>query len=72
MSKATFFSFCALTLKEGITELSLVKIGLISKFVHVMSKWAVVSFLADVKVEKTAWLGLVKIMIDLVVALLVL
>jgi hypothetical protein len=37
-----------------------------------MSEWAVVSFLADVKVEKTAWLSLVKIMIDLIVTLLVL
>jgi len=37
-----------------------------------MSKWAVISLLADVKVEETAWLSLVKIMIDLIVTLLVL
>jgi len=72
MRKVTFFSFCALTLKEGIAELSLIKIGLVSELVHVMSEWAVISLFADVEVKQTTGLSLEEIVIDLIVTLLVL
>jgi hypothetical protein len=59
-------------LKERLTKLSLEEIGLVSEFIDIVSKGAVISFFADVKVEKAARLGLVEVMIDLVVTLFVL
>jgi len=52
--------------------LGLEKIRLVPQFISVVSKGTVISLLANVKVEETAGLGLIEVMIDFVVALLVL
>jgi len=36
-----------------------------------MSEWTVITFLTNVKIEKTAWFGLEEVMIDLVICLFV-